>query len=462
MLEDVGTPGSDDWFLMELAIQYGNDLPRLVKLKSYSDGTNVLPDEVDPGMKDAYRRFIHMSRLNLADLVVASKVSRLRPLGFTTAAPGDTDGDAAAWSTWKRSGMKVGVRDFFKDAGIYGSAYLTTTGPAVPSSTAEPLIVASNGFSTATIQNSVQNWLSDAMLQVGYDLINQVEILTLFRAGYMRQAMREAKKSSVVLNGKRWTPGRNWDWVSDPIPLGYTDGVPGCKMSGPDDMGMFEKHLDSLDRITNGIRDRLTINAMQAFKQRAIKGDLPDVYPPGHQLAGQKVPYNEIFEVGPAALWRLPPGVEIWESSVTDTQGILNGSKDDVKNFSAVSSTPMYILSPDAVNASAGAADKSAEAFETSVEEWQDRAEMPIALALSLSFLAQGDATRAAIGEIGIDWSPVSRSSINEKSQAASAAKTGGSSQAFINKSIWGMSPEQLKQERQDRTDEQFEAPIAS
>jgi hypothetical protein len=68
-------------------------------------------------MRDAYRRFIHMSRLNMAELIVSHAVNRMKPLGFRTAAPGDVTGDAAAWATWKRSGMKVGVRDFFTDAG---------------------------------------------------------------------------------------------------------------------------------------------------------------------------------------------------------------------------------------------------------------------------------------------------------------------------------------------------------
>lgn len=463
MLEETSTPGTDDWWIMELAEEFGLELPRLHRLQSYADGTNALPNEGDVAMRDAYRRFIHTSRLNMADLVTASKVSRLRPQGFRTAAPGDSDGDAAAWATWKRSGMRVGARDFFTDAGIYGSAYLTTTGPQTPSGAAEPLIVPSNGFTTISRQYTLRPWLTEAALQVGYDPINQVDLITLFRPGYIRIAMRASKKkSSIPSNGKRWAPGRNWDWVTDPMPLGYTDECPVFRMSGPGGKGMFEKHLDTLDRITVTIRDRLTITAMQAFRQRALKGDMPKVYPDDHPLAGQEIDYDEIFAAGPAALWRIPNGSDIWESATTDIGPLLIATKDDTKSLAAVTSTPTYILSPE--NASAEGAKEGSEAFVTSVEEWRDRADMPMALSLSTAFRARADPLRAAVGEIETIWAPVDRSSLQEKATAAAAAKSGGMPQRMIDEKIWGFSPAEIAQARQDRSDELFEqsAPVAA
>jgi hypothetical protein len=465
MLTNTSTPGTDDWWVMELAAEFGGDLPRMHKLKSYVDGTNALPDEADQSMREAYRQFIHTSRLNMADLVVSSKVSRIKPQGFRTAAAGDTDGDSAAWATWKRSGMKVGGRDFFKDGGTYGAAFLTCTGPQTPNPAAQPLIVPSNGWTTVTRQFALRPWMSEAALQVGFDPINQVELLTLFRPGYMRMAMRDAKKSSVPSNGRKWTPGRSWAWVSEPIPLGYTDDVPVFKLSGPDGMGMFEKHIDSLDRITTDIRDRLTITAMQAFRQRGIETDkngLPDVYPDDHPQAGQKIDYNDLFKAGPAALWMLPVGAKVWESAVTDITPMLAATKDDTKYFAAVSSTPLYILSPDSENVSAQGSKAAGESFATSVEEWTERADMPLALALSTGFLAQGDRVRAAVGDIETIWAPVDRASLQEKASAASQAKAGGMPQRMIDEKIWGFSPSEIAQARQDRTDEAFDLATAS
>jgi hypothetical protein len=447
---------------MELAVQFGSDLPRLYRLKSYADGTNALPDEADLSMREAYRQFIHMSRLNMAELVVSARTNRMKPLGFRTAAPGDVIGDSAAWTMWKRNGMKVGARDFFTAGGNYGSAYLTTTGPQTPSASASPSIVASDGLSTVTRPYSLKPWLSEAALHVGFDPINQVDTLTLFRPGYMRQAIRSKKKSSVPSDGSPWSPGRDWGWVSDPVRLGYTEQVPVFCMQGPGGKGMFEKHLDSLDRITNTIRDRLTITAMQAFRQRALSGDLPDVYPDDHPKAGQSVNYDEIFKAGPAALWRLPAGASIWESAITDITAILSATKDDTKNLAAVSSTPIYILSPDAASGSAEGASLAREALTFSVEEWIDRAEMPIVQALGAGFQAQADAVRAAEGDIEIIWSPVDRSSILERSAAAASAKSGGLSQRMINEKIFQLTPSEMAQEEQNKADEAFLEPVDS
>ncbi|WP_213816236.1 hypothetical protein [Glaciihabitans sp. dw_435] len=462
MLTQTSTPGTDDWWVMQLATDFGNDLPRLHKLQSYADGTNALPDEGDAGMKEAYRRFIHMSRLNMADLIVSTKVARMKPQGFRTAAPGDTDGDAAAYAMWKRSSMKVGVRDFLTDAGVLGAAYLTTTGPQNPSPQAEPLILPSNGFTTVTRQYALRPWLAEASMQVGHDPVNGVDILTLFRDGTMRQAMRQAeKRSSIPSNGSRWQPGRGWQWVSDPLQLGYTDTNPIFKLSGPGGMGMFEKHTDSLDRLTNRIRDGLTISAMQAFRQRGIEGSLPQFYPEGHAKAGQKIDYNEMYKAGPAALWMLPLGAKVWESAVTDITPILTATKDDAKHVAAVTSTPIYILSPDAANASAEGAKAGGEAFMDSVEEWMERGEIPIVQSLSTGFAAMGDTVRSAVGEIEVIWAPVARTSTQEKSSSASQAKAGGLPQLLIDEKIWGLTPAEIAQARQARSDEAFETALS-
>jgi hypothetical protein len=456
MLEMTSVPGTDDWYLMELARLFGEDLPRMYAMKSYMDGTNALPDEWDPAMREAYRRFIRLSRLNMAELVVSARTNRMKPLGFRTAAPGDDTGDAAAWTMWKRNGLKVGIRDFFTHGGTYGSAFLTTTGPTKPSGDAQPLILESDGFSTATIQNANQPWISDAALTVGWDPINGADVLTLYRPGYWRQAVRSAKKSSIPSNGRRWTPGRGWSWVSDPIALGYTDQVPVYRLGGPGGKGMFEKHLDSLNRISNTIRERLTITAMQAFRQRAVDGDLPEYYPDDHPLAGQKIDYDSLFKAGPAALWKLPAGAKIWESQTTDITPILTAVKDDAKHLAAVTSTPLYVLSPDAANGSAEGASLAREALVFSTEEWCDRAEIPITMAMGAGFAAQADEMRAQVGDIEVIWAPVERSSITERAAAAASAKQGGLSQRMINEKIFQLTPSELAQEEQNQQDEAF------
>src|SRR5690606_20613755 len=115
----------------------------------------------------------------------------------------------------------------------------------------------------------------------------------------------------------------------------------------PRGLGEYENHTDSIDRITEDILQRLTITAMQAFRQRAITpGDgkpLPENYPADHPTSpGEPINYDEIFKGGPAALWFLPEGAKIWESTATDINGLINAEDKDIEHLAAVTGTPLF------------------------------------------------------------------------------------------------------------------------
>jgi hypothetical protein len=461
LLSQTTVAGSDDWWLMRLATEYGQRLPRLYMLRSYHEGENSLPDEWDAGMREAYRRFLHLSRLNMAELIVGARVDRMKPLGFRTAAPGDDTGDRLARAHWQRSQLDVGVQDFFTDAGIYGEAYLTVTGPQRPTADAQPLIVRSDGWSTITAQYSDRDWLAEAALNVGYDAVLGVEILTLFRPGYMRQAFRAVRTPTIPTNGSRWLPGRGWSWATDPIPLGYTDQVPVFAGRGRGGKGMFERHLDSLNRLSQRIRDQLTITAMQAFRQRALDGDLPEYYPADHPRAGEKVNYDEIFKAGPAAMWRLPKDAKMWESAVTDITPVGTAIKDDVRHLAGVSRTALYILSPDAANGSAEGASLARESMVFSTEDWMGRMDRALHQALATCFLATGDSVRAQAGEIQTIWASPERASATERANAFSQVK-GKLSTQMAQELVLQLTPDQIERDRQYRDQEAFETPLAS
>lgn len=463
-LVETTVRGSDDWCLAELAADFAADLPRRHKLRSYVDGTAMLPvHATSASMRDAYLRFVKRSRLNLAELIVGARVNRQKVLGFRTAAPGDLNGDRLAMSNWNRSKMKVGSRDLFRDTATYGTGYLAATGSQVPSLDAKPMMIRQSPLATIARQSSVTPWLTEYGVTFGYDELAGVETAILYRPGYIRTAVRAAKKSSIPDGSRssRWSFGRGWAWESDRIPLGYTMDNALVQSSLADGKGVFETHTDDLDRINSGILERLTIVAMQAFRQRAIKGDLPKVYPADHPQAGETIDYDAIFAAGPAALWMLPFGAEVWESAVTDTQSIINGSKFDVTMLAATTGTPLYTLLPDSQNVAAGAADLAREGIIFAVEEMNDRAELALGLAQSLNFQALGDQVRSDADEIEVIWASVARLSITEKANAAAQAKAGGMPQRMLDEKVWQFSPAEIEQARQDRADEAFEAEIA-
>jgi hypothetical protein len=58
VLNQTTIPGTDDWWLVQLATQLGNDFPRLNKLRRYANGDAPLPNDSPRQMRRAYARFV--------------------------------------------------------------------------------------------------------------------------------------------------------------------------------------------------------------------------------------------------------------------------------------------------------------------------------------------------------------------------------------------------------------------
>jgi len=464
MLTQIDVPDSDDWWLMRCAKAMGQEFPRLYNLKRHREGDAPVPEEASAAMREAYAKWARQSRLVMAELIVNAKTNRQKAIGFRTAAVGDDLGDESAWATWKRSQLNVRSRGLFNDVGHYGAGYMNVLGSGDGDGEPdEPIIVPMNGFKAYSIQYATMPWLAQAAITIGYDDMLGADTITLHRPGYIRTAVFKTQVSTVPTDGNPWVPNTGYSWESGPVQLGYTDKVDIVQLEAPDGFGFYEKHLDSLDRINDGIKQRATIIAMQAFRQRAIEGDLPTHYPDDDpSRPGERIDYNDIFKAGPAALWMIPEGAKIWESAVTDVTPLLSASKEDIKHLAAVTSTPLYVLSPDAASGSAAGADLAKEMLSFSVEDLNDRADAAIALALGLAFEAQRDATRADPAGIETIWASIDRTSIIQRSAASPQAKAGGLPQRFIDELIFGMTPAQIRQARQDREDEAFNTPVAA
>jgi hypothetical protein len=459
MLTDAGTPGTDDWYLMDLATEMGQNFVRLGTLRKYREGDAPVPGDATSTMRAAYSRYVTMSRLNMAELIVNAKANRQKAVGFRTAVAGDIMGDDEAWATWNRSRMAVGSRGLFADAGHYGDSFITVYGTQFPGSDGkldEPLMVPSSPWTTWTRQNARTPWLRDAAIEVGYDPIMGVDRIILYRPGYFRVAEKITAKTTIPTNGNQWRPGNDWTWVGGAQSLGFTEDVPVVRYSTLNRKGFYEAHLDTLDRINDTIKQRTTIIAMQAFRQRAIRGDLPQVYPDGHEKAGEKIDYDELFQAGPAALWMLPAEANIWESSPTDITPILNAAKDDLKNLAAVTGTPLYTLSPDAAAGSAEGAALARETLTFNVEELNDIASDVFAEAHSLCFQAARDQARADVTRIETIFASIDRASMTDRAAAAAQAKAGGLTQSLIDEKFFGLTPAEQRQAAQDREDDAF------
>jgi hypothetical protein len=304
----------------------------------------------------------------MADLIVSARVNRMKPLGFRTAAPDDDFGDKQAWNTWKRSHMRVGFRDLIRTLGNYGRAYVTTVGESAPGAD-DPLLLPSDGWTTTTEQDSLRPWETDYALIAGYDPHRAGRDAHALRVpGWVRVASVIPKLSSIPNNGGVWAMGRNWNWDVRPGTARMDHRNPVVKYEAPDGMGLFEKHLDVLDRINGEILEPPDNHRDAGVPAARHRGKPARVLPgrPPH-LAGQRINYDEIYQAGPAALWLLPTGAKVWESQTTDITPILTAVKDDIKQLSPRPSTALYILSPDVAQGSAASASLSREALSFNV-----------------------------------------------------------------------------------------------
>jgi len=163
------------------------------------------------------------------------------------------------------------------------------------------------------------------------------------------------------------------------------------------------------------ILQRLVIVTTQAFKQRAIKGDLPQYDPDGNEID-----YNGIFTPSPGSLWMIPEGADIWESAQTDINGILAAVRADIQDFAALTRTPMHYLSPDGANQSAEGAALSREGLVFKVEDRINRVTPGWSKIMSLLFKWMGDETRANLLDLEPMWKPAERYSLAERGDANS------------------------------------------
>lgn len=456
MLYMAGTPGTDDWWAMRLCTALGAGFPRMSKLMKYRDGDALLPDtDWDFGTRQAYLRFMKRSRLHVVETIRNARTDRQNIIGYRTGAENDEDGDEAAWANHLRNRMGTQQREFFNDTADFGR--INVINSIAPDG---PLWTMRNEWTSIVETNALRPWLTEAGIMIGFDSILGIEVLTLFRPGYYRVAFRDSALLTLPQDGTVWYPTKDWTWAGDPIRTPWTQDALITQNSTVDGYGVYEKHLDTIDRINEITLNALTLIVMQSFRQRAVKGNLPKVYPEDHPQAGQEIDYDKLFQGGPAALWMLPVGADIWESKENDVTPVYGARRDEIKTLSSLTATPQDMLNPE--NQSAMGAQSSREPLYHAVRNMNSQAAVCLAQVQSLSFLAVGDTVRADVTKIEPMFGKINPATLAEKGEAASKFKAGGATQRYIDEEVFEMTPQQRRQADQDRQTESLEAALAA
>jgi hypothetical protein len=482
---DIQTPGTPGWWMNRLAMKLQRENRRYAVLDAYANGRPPLAWGSEDVRKNFYR-FQKMSKTTFADVIVEAPCMRLGLRSVTTGADSNANGDPVAWNLLNANGIPALFADGARLAKRFGVSYLATAMPDVE-----------GGNSIITIEDPRQMTVEThpfrttepvAAFKLYYDPSSQLDIAILWLPGEKWVATRPRplaigrqyrSGAGHLLGRPEPVPVRfaasSFDLApmrdpeseteaqaaAEPIPGGlyserYDDQeIPVDVLGNRDLVGEFELHTDLLDRINHIILQRVVIATLQAFRQRALKQSAqPGVNPlPKYDKEGKEIDYSDILESGPDAVWLLPPGADLWESAQTELTGILSAVKDDVLHLSAVTFTPMSMFTPDAATQTAEGAQLSREGLVFKVEDFQRRAQLPLARTIARAFRYMGDETRGDASQIAVQWMPADRPSLAEMGSAASQVM-GTLTWEQTQEIVWQQTPAQIAVAKAQRAED--------
>lgn len=416
------TPQTPAWWLDRLITELGARQARYGLLDRYLRSDPPLPPGPEKGVSKGFEYLRKRARVNWADMIVEALIERMSPIGVRTGIEGDESLDAEAWRIWEANDLDCQATELHRTKASLGDAYVIV-GEVDPSIGAPRISMEDPRQIVGEFDPLDRSELS-AALKVYIDEAANVDRAYLYLPGEVYRASRPRGKSAKALS----LTGKGWQWETDedgaPLPESLsTDKMPVIWFPNRRDllgrtMGEYEHVLDDLDRIILLVLQRLQVAVLQAFKQRAVKGTLPE-----KDNDGNVIDYSVLFSNDPAALWSLPDGVEMWESSNVDLTPILESIKADVRELAGRTRTPLYYLYPDVSGGSAEGAVTQREGLifkaGSRIKETSGPWERVLARALEVSGLV-------AQPDMELIWLPPSLATDAERYDAASKAIAAG------------------------------------
>ncbi|MGV9364516.1 phage portal protein [Amycolatopsis sp. NPDC003731] len=401
------------WWLTHLTARMDNRAPRVTALRRRLEGDAPLPEGAD-NCREAYVKLQRKARSNYEANIVSAVTNRMTIAQFRV---GDNrEDDNRARKLWKRNKANTWYGDVHREMvglsegfvavqpGDFGAEFfrvrpeqaIVEYDPVRPDKRRAALI-------------AVRDFVSETDLAYLH-LVGRVWRFT--RPAFTTDSETERRKPITSISGG-WTLDETYsDAEGRATSLSRIPVVPFVNRGG---LGEFEAHVDLLDRINWTTLQRMVLTAMQAFRQRAVKGDLPE-----KDEAGKPIDYEKIFQPGPGALWNLPEGVDIWESAQTDLRGILDSAKADLTELSGVTNTPMMSLMPEGANQTAEGAATSKEGLVFKVRDINERAGSSWAEVLSLGI----EMETQEVVDVEVDFVPPENQSMAERFDALAKSGT--------------------------------------
>lgn len=443
---------------------------RLALLADYANGNPPLP-YVAPQYRDSFSEVLRKARTNLASLCVEAMSTRSRISFVSSKADENVDGDDLAAKLHRLTAFKAVHADLNEFVWTYGEGYLTVLPYIAPEGqSAEFGGGVLDGDEDANLGPAPRLRAEDPRFCVSYldpldpnrcmaflkkwtDPLLDQDVAMLMYMGQVFWARREEGQHNDQFNLEEWDWSKlsteNTLTVSGLEPLGGIPVVPFINKGG---LGEFEKHLDLLDRIMDGILQRIVIMWYQSFKQRAVIGDLDE----GEDFTEEESiiqslrdgqgegakQLEDLFKADPGALWAVPEGVQFWESTQADITGNLKSVLDDIREFAASTSTPLYMLAPDGQNQSASGAELSREGLQNKILDRQERMTPGLIAAHQMAFILWEQVDHAL--DLTIHWKRPAGYQLSEKADATPKVK-GVLSNGTILREIWEFDQDQIR-----------------
>lgn len=416
--------------------------PRITLLRDYANGRAPLP-EMGENVRASWIAFQKKARTDLGGLAIRSLANRIRPTGLTVGDAESVESDQAR-RIWRDNRMDVQMSSLVDDYLSVGVGYLVLG--AAPDGTAVITRELPEMFYAAT--NPLRPWKARAAVKVWRDADVGKDFALVWVDGERQMFSRSSSSFETGALIRRTQGG----WESAGEPQVFDGDAPVLVFEREGGQGLIEKDLDVIDRINTNKLNRLVTTAMQAYRQRAIKGGLPET-----DEAGNKIDWAKVFEPSPGALWDLPEGIDVWESQSTDIRPLLEGEKSDARDFAAVSQTPITVFVPDGANVSAEGAIQAAGGQIAQAENEIARLEPGLEVALVYALRIEGVDLPPDV-TVDVFFQPPAYVSLSEKYAAAAQAKAAGVPIKTIMRTILGFSPEQIATADQERAQEQLDA----
>lgn len=390
-----------------------------------------------------------ISRMNLASVIVSATTDRLGPAGFRTGVDSDETGDREAMEAFTKDEMNVKATYGMQLACSYRSSYLVVD----PLSKRQNIIPPTNaavindlfGEPVAALTLQRDRYLNREILKL-YIREQNAETgeatgqFSLFLAsremgkddptkGMYRGARRSQKARSyssdiTVTNYDTEVPLNDrlkagWVWWKA-VPKKY-ERIPVTPLVNKDGKAEFEDHVDGIDRVHYGIFQRNLIVTMQALRQRAVETAENAPLPRTDDM-GNPINYSDQFSAEPGAVWVMPPGAKLWESSGMDISSLHLATRDDIKDLFSQSYTNMAYMS-DSVNQSAAGANNQQDGYVSKIQDRRRRFESRLARHMSIYFEMNDDLERADVSKIQVIWPPIKIESITDSTASFAALR---------------------------------------